>query len=301
MRIVTRADFDGIVCAVLLMDAETIDQPVLWVEPSEMQRRRVPVRDGDIIANLPYHPDCTLWFDHHYSNMPEKPVPGRFALAPSAAGLIYQHYGERFVRDYRELVRQTDRIDAADLTEDEVLQPENYPYVLLSMTVSGRNRKDEPYWNRLVDLLRSVDFEAVMADTEVSGRCRRVSEENRDYRQALLDHTTVHGQVAVTDFRSVNPPPEGNRFLIYSMFPETVVQMKIRYDTRNRDRVVVSVGHSIFNRNCEVNVGLLLTRFHGGGHPGAGSCRFPVEKADQYIPAIMEALVANTPIDPEAA
>lgn len=299
MRIVTRADFDGVVCAVLLMEAETVDEPILWVEPSEMQKRQVPVREGDIIANLPYHPDCSLWFDHHYSNMPEKPVAGLFEMAPSAAGLVYRYYKKAFTRDYDELVRQTDKIDSADLTEDEVLHPENHPYVLLSMTLSGRNRSDEPYWNRLVNLLRNESFDRVLADPEVARRCRGVVEENRLYRDQLKAHTTVRGQVAITDFRSLDRTPKGNRFLVYSMFPQTVVQMKIRYDEGDREQVIVSVGHSIFNRNCNVNVGLLLSRFEGGGHPGAGSCRFHAGKAEEYIPAILDALVRNESIEPE--
>ena len=103
--------------------------------------------------------------------------------------------------------------------------------------------------------------------------------------------------MAVTDFRELPRTPQGNRFLVYSLFPQAVVQAKIRYNDRDRDRVIVSVGHSIFNRNCKVNVGLLLSNYGGGGHPGAGSCSFPKEKADTYIPAILETLVHNAPND----
>ena len=89
MRVVTRPDFDGVVCAVLLMDALQIDASILWVQPSDMQHRRVEIQEGDVIANLPYHENCSLWFDHHYSNQPEGPVKGVFKIAPSAAGVVY--------------------------------------------------------------------------------------------------------------------------------------------------------------------------------------------------------------------
>jgi hypothetical protein len=220
-----------------------------------------------------------------------------FELAPSAAGLVYRYYRDRIARDYDELVHQTDRIDSADLTEDEVQYPEKYPYVLLSMTVSGRELKDEPYWNRLVERLRDHSIEKVMADARVGQRCAKVVEENRAYRAHLERHTTIQGVVAVTDFRDLDQPPRGNRFLVYSLFPQTVVQAKIRYSDRDRERVIVSVGHSIFNRNCKVNVGMLLSNYGGGGHPGAGSCSFPKAKAGKYIPAILEALVRNEPVD----
>jgi nanoRNase/pAp phosphatase (c-di-AMP/oligoRNAs hydrolase) len=99
--------------------------------------------------------------------------------------------------------------------------------------------------------------------------------------------------VSITDFRSFDKTPEGNRFLVYSMFPEAVVSVNIRYDNGNKEKVAVSVGHSIFNRNCNVNVGLMLSDFDGGGHRGAGSCRFHVSKADEYIPKILNILLKN--------
>ena len=297
MRIVTRPDFDGVVCAMLLREAEGRDRPLVWAEPGDMQRGLVDVHPGDIVANLPYHANCGLWFDHHFSNTPARPVEGLFEIAPSAAGLVYRYYRDRIGRNYDELVHQTDRIDSADLTEDEVRHPENYPYVILSMTIGGRERQDEPYWNRLVDLLGDHGIDQVMADGPVQARTAQVLEENRVYRSHLERHTQIQGRVAVTDFRELPRPPRGNRFLVYSLYPQTVVQAKIRYDDRDRNRVIVSVGHSIFNRHCRVNVGLLLSDYGGGGHPGAGSCSFPREKAETYIPAILEALVRNAPND----
>jgi oligoribonuclease NrnB/cAMP/cGMP phosphodiesterase (DHH superfamily) len=297
MRIVTRADFDGIVCAVLLKEALGDDLPLVWAEPGDMQRGLVDVHPGDVVANLPYHANCGLWFDHHFSNTPERPVEGLFEIAPSAAGLVYRYYREQIAGDYDALVHQTDRIDSADLTEDEVRHPENYPYVLLSMTIAGRELQDEPYWNRLVDMLRDHAIEATMADEEVRARGAQVVEDNRAYRKHLEAHTKIQGVVAVTDFRDLPETPRGNRFLVYSLYPQTVVQAKIRYNDRDRDRVIVSVGHSIFNRNCQVNVGMLLANYGGGGHRGAGSCSFPKAKAETYIPAILETLVRNEPID----
>jgi len=299
MRIVTRPDFDGVVCAVLLRDALDPALPILWAEPGDMQRGEVDVQAGDILANLPFHPNCAMWFDHHYSNAPARPFEGLYEIAPSAAGLVHRHFRDRLHHDFEELIRQTDKIDAAELSEDEVQFPERYPYVLLSMTVSGRNLEDEPYWNRLVQLLGSETMETVMADPDVQRRCARVVAENRVYRDYLRRHTTVEGVVAVTDFRPLGRTPRGNRFLVYSMFPETVVQMKIRLADRDPRRVIVSVGHSIFNRNCRVNVGALLARYGGGGHRGAGSCSFPARRADADIAAILAVLMRNEPIDEE--
>jgi len=293
MRIVTRPDFDGVVCAVLIYEAENVKEPVKWVEPNDMQKGYVDILKGDIIANLPYDERCAMWFDHHHTNKIDKPFNGAFKIAPSAAGIVFEYYKDKFHRDYSELIKETDKIDSADLSLDEVLQPEKYDYVLLSMTVSGRNKDDEPYWNRLVDLLRKFDITRVLQDPEVKARCVAVVEMNKGYKDILRENTRLMQHVSITDFRSFDTTPEGNRFLVYSMFPEAVVSVNIRYDNGDKEKVAVSVGHSIFNRNCNVNVGLMLSDFEGGGHRGAGSCRFHVSKAEEYIPKILDILLKN--------
>ena len=293
MRIVTRPDFDGIVCAVLLCEVLNIQEPVKWVEPNELQRGLVEIRRGDILANLPYDDRCTLWFDHHYTNQPQRSYRGVFQIAPSAAGLIWAHYKGRFKRDYSELVAATDKIDSADLTRDQVLHPEKYDYVLLSMTISGGDSSDEFYWNKLVDLLGEYDIQQVLADSEVSRRCDEVIQQNKRYTNYLKENTRLEKSVAVTDFRRLSKVPAGNRFLVYSLFPEAYVNVRIRYEDENREIVAVSVGHSIFNAACNVNAGLLLAEFGGGGHRGAASTRIPKRKAQEYIPRIIAALQKN--------
>jgi len=297
MRIVTRPDFDGVVCAVLLHDVEKITEPIKWVEPGDVQKGLVEIHAGDIIANLPYDDRCTMWFDHHFTNRIEKPFEGEFREAPSAAGIIYDFYPHRFPENRRELVAAADKIDSADLSLDEVLQPEKYDFVLLSMTILNQDEPDEPYWNRLVALLRNSDIRSIMSDTEVRLRCDKIIAENRIYRKRLEEYTRVRGQVAITDFRPLGKAPAGNRFLVYSLFPEACAHVRIRHDANNVDKIAVNVGHSIFNRTCKVNVGMLLSRFEGGGHPGAGACRFHVSKAEEYLPQIIETLIKNEPLE----
>ena len=293
MRIVTRPDFDGIVCAVLLHEAFDIRQPVKWVEPNAVQRGLVEIRKGDIIANLPYDDRCSFWFDHHYTNRIYRSFKGVFKIAPSAAGIIFDHYKDRFKRDYSELATATDKIDAADLSLEEVLRPEAHGYVMLSMTVVNGGEPDESYWNKLIDLLRKHDLQQVLDDPEVKGRCRQVREQNEKYTIYLKKNTRLDQHVSITDFRNLENIPAGNRFLVYSLFPESVVNMRIRYETKNKEMIAVNIGHSIFNRRCNVNAGLLLADFGGGGHRGAASTRFESSKADIYLPQIIEALKRN--------
>ena len=293
MRIVTRPDFDGIVCAVLLHEAMDIMELVKWVEPNAMQRGLVDIRKGDIIANLPYDDRCSFWFDHHYTNRIYRSFNGVFKIAPSAAGIIFNHFKDRFKRDYEELVIATDRIDAADLSEDEVLHPEKHDYVMLSMTVVNGGEPDEPYWNKLVDLLRQYEIQRVLDDPEVKERCRRVIEQNEQYAVYLKENTRLEKHVSITDFRNLEDVPVGNRFLVYSLFPDSVVNMRIRYEKKDKEMTAVNIGHSIFNRRCNVNAGLLLADFGGGGHRGAASTRFESSQADTYLPQIIDALQKN--------
>jgi hypothetical protein len=290
MRIITRPDFDGIVCAVLLHEALDIQGPVKWVQPSEIQEGVVTIQKGDVVANLPYAENASLWFDHHVTNRIEHPFEGAFRIVPSAAGIIFEYYRNHFAKDYTELVRATDKIDSADLSLDQILHPQNHPYILLSMTITVGAPQEEAYWNHLVALLRSTDIHAILEDGKVSRRCRRVVETNRIYHKQLLRYTRMQGPVSITDFRKLDPAPSGNRFLVYSLFPKALVNLKIYHEDKN---VVIKLGHSIIKRGCKVNVGKLLSNFEGGGHRGAGACRFPIAKTDQYLPKIMAVLQCN--------
>jgi hypothetical protein len=295
MRIVTRPDFDGVVCAVLISDTLEIREPVHWVEPSQINQGTAGIQPGDIIANLPFDPRCAIWFDHHATNLPCVPYQGLFRNAPSAARNVFDYFHGRFRRDYDELVYWADRIDSADFSQEEVRYPEKHNYVLLSMTVSGEHGQEKAYWNDLVRLLRESDIQRIMAEPEVEARCRRVIQENAAYAEWLRKHTRIEGPVAITDFRALDHPPSGNRFLAYCLFPETVVSLRIRYEDRHKKTVVVNVGHNIFNPHCRVHVGRLMAEFEGGGHRGAASTRFPAAKAESYLPQIISTLVQNRP------
>nr|WP_299977860.1 exopolyphosphatase [Desulfobacula sp.] len=295
MRIVTRPDFDGIVCAVLICQAENIDTDIYWVEPSEIQTGKASILKGDILANLPYSPNCNLWFDHHISNKPQKDFKGGFEIAPSAAGVVYKYYKKQDKLDnhFDELVFHTDIIDSADLNQDQVRYPEKYPYIVLSMTIRNQDYKDVPYWNKLVGLLMGTDIDHVLEDLEVKKRCSRVVVENAAYKKHLLKHTKILHNISITDFRSLDTVPDGNRFLTYSLFPESIASVKIRFDGPEHKHVLLSIGHSLFNRQCHVNIGNLLARFGGGGHAGAGGCSLKSEVADNAIEQILEILFQN--------
>ncbi len=294
-RIISRPDFDGVVCAVLLKEALGQNLPVCWAQPNDMQKGRVRVLPDDIIANLPIYGECALWFDHHISNEIQRPYKGLYRVAPSAAGLIYEYFNDALDSRFDALVANTDKIDDAQLNLDEILHPERYPYILVSMTLSAGPSDGQAFCNHLVELLRTLSIEQVLADPQVKQRCAWVITENRAYETYLKQHTQVQNSVSITDFRKFDPVPNGNRFLVYSLFPDTIVNMKI-YNEKNK--TVIKIGHSIINRNCRVNVGGLLSHYGGGGHRGAGACSLDNVQTDKIISEILEILIKNQPIEP---
>jgi len=312
MRLVTRADFDGLVCGALVTKFENIDD-YLFVEPKFMQDGLVEIRRGDIITNLPFHPNCTLWFDHHITNTtPNFPKPimigkGGFRLAPSAARVVYEYYTElavgaqhaaplppkemeRFLNLERIkfLLHEADRIDAGKLEQEDVLNPQGY--VLISMTTDGRHAGDEPYWLKVIKLLRDVPLDEMLNDAEVKKRCQQIRDEQEKLRKLLLECTTMKGNVIYCDLRGVKEIPDGNRFLIFTLFPKGNIQVKVAYDSQRENTTAISVGYNIFNPTSNVNVGELLKNYGGGGHKVVGSSRVPNDKAEQAIKEILAAV-----------
>jgi len=313
MRLVTRADFDGLVCGALVTKFEKIED-YLFVEPKFMQDGLVEIRRGDIITNLPYHPNCTLWFDHHITNTtPNFPTPiiigrGGFRLAPSAARVVYEYYSEvgnspplinnknspeeilRFLSSQRmqHLMQEADRIDAGKLEPEDVLNPQGY--VLISMTTDGKNASDQPYWLKVIQLLRDTTLEETLSNPDIKQRCQRIQDEQDKLRKLLLDRTTYKGNVIYCDLRGVNEIPDGNRFLVFTLFPKGNIQVKVAHDSQREHTTAISVGYNIFNPTSNVNVGELLKNYGGGGHKVVGSSRVPNDKAEQAIKEILAAV-----------
>jgi len=290
MRIVTRPDFDGVVCAVIIKKAERITKPIKWVEPSDIQNKITEIKKGDILANLPLDNRCSKWFDHHVSNKQQNSFPGAFEIAPSAAGVAYEYYKDVLNKNYDTLIAQTDKIDAALLSLDEVRFPENHPYILLSMTITNREVDDSKYWNLIVELLEIKNIHEILEIDEVKKRCLNVIAENSRYKEILKHYVSIKGNISVIDFREFDIPPSGNRFIVYSMYPDISANVKIRFNESDKNKINLSIAHNIFNKKCNVNIGKLLSRYGGGGHFGAGGCSFPKDKANLYIPEIINVL-----------
>ncbi len=294
MRLVTRGDLDGLACAVLITSCEEIDDVVL-IHPQDITDQRFKVRGEDILANLPYAEGCAKWFDHHLltdnNDFPREKFDGRYALAPSAARVVFDYYVANHpeIRKYEKLVAETDRLDAAQLTMDDVLDPKDY--ILVGLTLDSRSGLGSwrDYFLKLVGALQARTIGEVLALPEVSERAARLKAQDAAFRTATREHSRLDGNVVFTDFRGVDPLPVGNRFIVYTLFPEANVSLRVHWGP-NRAGVVAAVGHSIFNRTSRTTVGILMSQYGGGGHKGAGTCLLPAAEADAKIAEILEQL-----------
>ena len=300
MRLVTRADLDGLTGAVILTMKEPIDEIVL-VHPQDITDKKVEIRGDDILVNLPYHPNAGTWFDHHIltpsNETPPSEFAGRHAIAPSAARLVYQYYLEKEPDDPKllrlaRLVDETDRLDSAQLTPEDVEHPSDY--ILLGYTIDSRTGLGDfdAYFRKLVEWLKTMPIEEVMAQPEVRERIERMQKEQEQFRHLLSRNSFQLSNVVVTDLREVEQLPAGNRFLIYSLFPDANVSLRVHWGP-SRASVVAAVGHSIFNRTCKTSVGDLMSKYGGGGHRGAGTCILPLDRAADAIDEILIELQAN--------
>lgn len=297
MRIVTRGDFDGLASSVLLSACEDIRE-IRFIHPKDAQDGRVEADEEDVVVNLPYIKGCGMWFDHHVSEEKKtEQMPafkGRFEMAPSCARVIYNFYKETKPKEleaYRDLLEATDRLDAAQLTLEDVTNPDGW--ILLGLTLdprSGLGPEFRKYFRWLVEYIKELPLDKVMKHPEVKRRTDRVLHEQEIFKDILKSHAKVNGKVIVTDLRDLVEKPVGNRFLVYTLFPECNVEVRLFHGFNGT--VVVAVGHSIFNRTCNINAGMLLQEYGGGGHFGAGTAQLPAEEADPKINEIIQRLNA---------
>ena len=300
MRLVTRGDLDGLTSAVIITMKEAVDD-ILLVHPQDITDKAIDLGPDDILANLPYDPRAGMWFDHHLlTDSNQKPGPdfkGRYRIAPSAARLVYEYYLEKDPNDENllrlaRLVDETDRLDAAQLTPEDVENPNDY--ILLGYTIDSRTGLGsfDEYFRKLVDWLKTMSIEEVLQQPEVRARIERIRSESADFKRLLSRNSFQINNVVVTDLREIERLPAGNRFLVYTLFPDANVSLRVHWGPRH-DTVVAAVGHSIFNRTCNTSVGDLMSKYGGGGHKGAGTCVLPLEGAADAIDEILFELQAN--------
>ncbi len=300
MRLVTRSDFDGLICGMLLKEAGIINSWI-YVHPKDLQDGKFEATENDVLANVPYVKGCGMWFDHHSSEGDrvgwEPGVEGESRIADSAARIIYEYYGgkEEFPQ-YQDMIEAVDKVDSGKLTLEEILNPEGW--ILLGFlsdprTGLGRFRdfriSNYELMEELILHCRNLPIEEILELTDIKERVELYFEQAQLFKEMAHKHSKTYDNVLVTDLRDVETIYSGNRFLIYSLYPDQNVSLWI-VDGRLKQNVSIACGYSILNRTCDADIGKLMLEYNGGGHKMVGTCQVPHDDADKAIEEIVEFL-----------
>jgi nanoRNase/pAp phosphatase (c-di-AMP/oligoRNAs hydrolase) len=302
-RLVTRSDFDGLVCAVLLKALDLVDD-IAFVHPKDVQDGVVPIGPGDITTNLPYSPQPHLVFDHHLSetirNLRIAPNHVIDPTAPSAARVVYDYYGgrERFPNVSEDLMRAVDQADSAQYSLEEVLHPDGWTllnFLMDSRTGLGRFRdfriSNYQLMMQLIDECSRHGVEDILRLPDVAERVELYHAQSELFVEQLRRCTSVRGTVAVVDLRPEEVIHAGNRFMVYALYPDCSVSAHVLWG-KQRQNTVIAVGKSILNRSSGADVGALMLSYGGGGHANAGTCQVPHDRADRAVDEIVDHLNA---------
>ena len=303
-RLVTRSDFDGLACAILLNELDMIGE-IKFVHPKDMQDGKVEITENDITTNLPFVPGVHLAFDHHLSetfrNPGDRPNHIIYPDAPSAARVVFEHYGgkSRFPASFTEMMIAVDKGDSANFTRQEILDPKDWVllnYLMDSRTGLGRFREFRvSNYQLMMDLIaycRNHGIDDILALPDVKERVDLYFEHAEKAKEQIRRCTTIHKNLAVLDLRREETIYAVNRFMIYALYPETNISIHVMWGVQKQN-TVFAIGKSIVNRTSNTNVGELMLFYGGGGHENAGTCQIENERAD----AVLQELITNINAD----
>ena len=303
MRLVTRSDFDGLACAMMLKDMDLIDE-IKFVHPKDVQDGKVELSKRDITTNLPYEPRGALAFDHHESEMDRlkaQETGGKLIIDPharSAARVVYDYYGGKntFPRVSEELMAAVDKGDSADFTMDEILHPQGWVllhYLMDPRTGLGRFRNfrisNYDLMMQLIDFCMNHSIDEILELPDVKERVELYFEQAELFTEQLKRIAKIHGKVVVLDLRDEEIIHAGNRFMIYALYPETQISVHVAWGFRKQNTAVM-IGKSIVNKASDADIGELCLKYGGGGHRNAGTCQLENDEVDAKLPEIIAAL-----------
>jgi nanoRNase/pAp phosphatase (c-di-AMP/oligoRNAs hydrolase) len=302
-RLITRSDFDGLVCAVLLNEMNLIDE-IKFVHPKDMQDGKIAVGQRDITTNLPYVPGAYLAFDHHHSESIRNGKHRNHIIevdAPSAARVVYNHYGAKpaFPRITDEMMDAVDKADSAQFSREDILDPNGWVllnYLMDARTGLGRFREfrisNYALMMDLIDYCRDHTIDEILDLPDVQERVDLYFAHGEPAREQILRCAKVYGNLVVLDLRNEETIFATNRFMIYALFPECNISIHMMWGVQKQN-TVLATGKSILDRGSLTNVGELMLAFGGGGHHAAGTCQVDNDKADSTLRRLIKKINAD--------
>ncbi len=303
-RLVTRSDFDGLVCAVLLKQLDLIDD-IKFVHPKDMQDGSIEITSNDIVTNLPYVADAHLVFDHHLSetirNQGERDNHIIDPDAPSAARVVWEHYGGEatFPSEWLDMMEAVDKGDSAQFNRDEVLDSTGWNllnFLMDARTGLGRFRNFRiSNYNLMMDLIeycKNHTIEQILDLEDVKERIELYREHENLFKEQIQRCATVHNNLVLLDLTGEETIYAGNRFVIYALFPQCNISIHKMWGFQKQN-TVFATGKSIFDRSSKTNVGELMLKYGGGGHMAAGTCQIDNDKAEQVQLELVSAITTD--------
>ena len=304
-RLITRSDFDGLACAMMLKELNMIEE-IKFVHPKDVQDGKIELSKEDITTNLPYDPRVGLAFDHHESEIDRLKATetnGRLIIDPnarSAARVVYDYLGGKkaLPRISDELMEAVDKGDSADFTIDEILEPKGWVllhYLMDARTGLGRFRNfrisNYDLMMELISYCLEHGIDDILALPDVKERVDLYFEQAQLFKDQLRRLARVEGKVVVLDLRNEEIIHAGNRFMIYALYPEAQISVHVAWGFQKQNTAVM-IGKSIVNRKSDVDIGELCLKYGGGGHRNAGTCQLDNDTVDKQLPDIIAALNA---------
>ena len=303
-RLITRSDFDGLVCAVLLKYIDLIDE-ISFVHPKDMQDGKIAVTERDITTNLPFVPGVKIAFDHHLSEVKRNEADQDNHVidskAPSAARVVWKHYGghEVFPVSWDDMMTAVDKCDAAQFEMSDVIEPKGWDllnFIMDARTGLGRFREfrisNYQLMMELIDMCRTSDIEEIMQHPDVAERVELYFEQQDLFKEQVTRCATEHKNLVVLDLREEETIYAGNRFTIYALFPQCNISIHAMWGFQ-RQNIVFATGKSIFDRSSKTNVGDLMLTYQGGGHDAAGTCQIATTDAEKVLAQLITAITTD--------
>ena len=302
-RLVTRSDFDGLACAMMLKELNLIDD-IKFVHPKDVQDGKVELSENDITTNLPYDPRVGIAFDHHESEIDRLKATqtgGKLIIDPnakSAARVLYNYYGGKktFPRISEELMTAVDKADSADFTIDDILNPKDWVllnYIMDPRTGLGRFHdfriSNYDLMMELIDKCLKHPINEIMELPDVKERTDLYFEQAELFKNQLANIAKVYDKIIVLDLRDLDVIYAGNRFMVYAMYPEIEISVHVAWGFKKQNTAVM-IGKSIINKASKVDIGELCLEYGGGGHANAGTCQLDNDKVDGELPTIIKKL-----------
>ncbi|MEG4859795.1 exopolyphosphatase [Microcoleus sp. K1-B6] len=303
-RLVTRSDFDGLVCAVLLKELDMIDE-IKFVHPKDMQDGKIEITNNDISTNLPYVDGVHLAFDHHFSEtLRHEKIKINHIIDPyaaSAARVLYKYYGgqAKFPDISEAMMAAVDKSDSAQFAQEEVLHPQEWVllnFIMDARTGLGRFKEftvsNYQLMMQLIDYCKNHTIDEILQLTDVKERVDLYFEQEEKFKEQIQRCAKVYNNLVVLDLRNEEVIYAGNRFVIYALFPQCNISIHVLWGLKQQN-TVFAVGKSIFNKTSKTNIGELMLRYGGGGHQNAGTCQIENDKASQVLKELIAQIEQN--------